>query len=114
MRNPESLAIGGLIVALVGGALFWTLMPAPEPLAPVAQPTSSPSPAPTPEPWVEPQMWAHWPSCSTRPMVQAQEDAALRAILASPLTDDPLWGGSVIRIEAAECAARRDRLAWMK
>ena len=108
------LGLGVILAAVLIGLWQFHGTPSPVgPVAPVAVPDIGPAVEPTPaplEPWIEPTMWPHWPSCSSRPMVQAQEDAALRAVLASPLTDDPLFGGSEMRMEAAECAARRWRL----
>jgi hypothetical protein len=43
---------------------------------------------------------------------QRAEEAWLREVLASPL-DYPTWGVPEWAAEAAECAAYRDRIAWM-
>ena len=73
-----------------------TAQPTFEPLEPIKPPISGPI--------------VHWGSCDI-PNRASTEDAALKAVLASTIQTDPLFGGTMLRMEAASCAAYRDRIA---
>lgn len=90
---------------------------------PLEPPVISPEPTPVPEP-PAPAPVEHWGPCAwsikaERDKYEAgresarlnTEDRFLRAVLASQVGDDPLFGGTVAMMEAAECAALRWRLA---
>ena len=72
------------------------------PDAPAGAPITTTRPAPRPG-------RLRW-RCGTS---QRFEDASLRAVLASRLQNDPLFGQRVLGMEAAECSAYRERMAWM-
>ena len=105
-RLLDSLAFPAVAFVLIFAALVLIahLMIGP-PRAPEPVATATPPP----EEWHEPNaVRTTWGQCGAQP---GQEDAALREVLASKLTTDPLWGGSEIRMMAAECAAYRWRMA---
>jgi hypothetical protein len=93
------------IVAIAAGALFYYLARTPVKRAPEPVATATPPP----EEWHEPNaVRTTWGQCGLEP---GQEDAALREVLASKLTDDALFGGTTVRMEAAQCGAYRQRMA---
>jgi hypothetical protein len=78
----------------------------------------------TPTPVVPIVTVAHWPRCAhesapagnlaVESFLSEQEDAALVGILAAPNALDPLFGETVLVMDAAECAALRWRLGGRK
>jgi len=113
------LAIG--LIALAG--MFWAWRDrAPEPAEVEWAPTIYPTPTPivdeplqpTKPPTILPAPAKWWPCAEIHSSRMDAEDAWLRKVLASTVDGDPLFGVAVWSMSAAECAARRERLAWMR
>jgi len=103
-----------LLLAVIAGGIFIGRSAAP---APAPEPTAVPTPPPTPSPPTpeppDPEPDYAW-ACSTYRGARRWEDKQLRAVLASTAQYDPLFGRDDFEMSGAECAAKRERLAWMK
>ena len=81
--------------------------------APPVAPPAEPEPLePTKPPDLVPVIWG--PCAEIASSRQRSEDAWLREVLASTVQNSPLFGVAEWSMSAAECAAYRERIAWMK
>ena len=124
-----------LLVAAAAGVYFaksgtpLTTLPGPNDTVTVPIPEPAPTPfEPTTRPAPEPGRLKHWGACATKGHADGRpwkpsdygfgrvrfEDASLRAVLASTVEDSPLFGIPEIGMQGANCAAKRERLAWMR
>jgi hypothetical protein len=114
------LAIG--LIALAVMIFAWrdrapapaTVEPAPVTLPiPIPEPLE-PTKPPNPDPWKDAP--AHWlcEEPNTLSGRQRAEEAWLARVLASPAQNDPMFGVEAWSMEAANCAAARERCVWMR
>jgi len=118
VEAKHAVAATALILSVVVAGVFFGRSapePAPGPLAPIALPSVEPTPDEPLEPTRPPAPeddGAGW-TCSSLPGPQRWEDRQLRLVLASTAQYDPLFGRDDFEMGGAECAAKRERIAWM-
>ena len=117
-KTKASLALMAAYVIFVGVGVY--LRPtAPEPIIPpdpgpaVTLPAAPDEPLEPTRPHDRPPTFpVHWPGCASRHgTLMEAEDAWLKVVLASR-APGPLFGLEEWAMEAAECGAYRERMAW--
>jgi len=114
----KAIAFGALLLAAV---IFAWRDHAPAPAEVERAPIIYPTPAPVVNEPVEPikppanPAAVTWGPCEDLRSSRIEaEDAWLKKVLASTVQDDTLFGVAAWSMEAANCAARRERLTWMR
>lgn len=115
MRNKILAGIAVLLVA-VGAGVFWPrdrVVEAPPPITETPAEEIILHPEEPDEPVAEPAKEAPWGACGGSKGRTQIEDQSLKAVLASRVDNDPLFGYTARTMEQAECSARRWRLSGL-